>query len=171
MKKYILFYSDRCVFSTKIKTALENLPIFSNIHLFLIDDQIELVPDSITRVPTLVVSVTEKYIGEKILEWANNMSVQETKPQTHTQCLLSEPMQLSPLSTMDYTFISSNEEDQVEKTFENNSFSLIDSPQEAMRAYKRQQQSTGSKKCTEKDYENYLKKRQSTCPISQQIRK
>ena len=64
MKKYILFYSDRCTFCTKIKLALENLPIFSYIHLFQVDNQFDIVPESITRVPTLVVN-PQRNISEK----------------------------------------------------------------------------------------------------------
>tara|TARA_B110000285_G_scaffold63999_1_gene73561 strand:- start:93 stop:602 length:510 start_codon:yes stop_codon:yes gene_type:complete len=159
MKKYIFFYSDRCTFSTKIKTALESLSIFPYIHLFQIDEQIELVPESITRVPTIVVSAKEQYVGETILKWANTVSI-ETSEHGESPCLLSEPMSLAPLSTMEYTFVDSSKEDVQKNTvFNSNDFSLIENPDKAMNAYKEQQQT--SKKCTQKDYETFLKEREN----------
>ena len=161
MKKYILFYSDRCTFSTKIKSALESLPIYSYIHLFQIDEQLELVPESITRVPTIVVSAKEQYVGETILKWANNISIDsQSKVNEQTSCLLSEPMSLAPLSTMEYTFVDSGTEKLEDKTvFSTTDFSLIEDPDKAMIAYKEQQQQ--SKKCTQKEYETFLKEREN----------
>ena len=161
-KKYIFFYSDRCIFSKKVKSALESLPIYNSIHLFQVDEQFNEIPDTITRVPTLVVSASEKYIGETILKWANNIStaptIEETFKKSTTNCLLSEPLSRNPLSTMDYTFVNADDEKESKTSLFSNC-SLIDNPDDAMTEYKNQLKNSGNQKCTEKDYEQYIKER------------
>ena len=159
MKKYILFYSDRCIFSKKIRIALEKTTLFSNIHLFCIDEQMELIPPKIKRVPTLVVSGQEQYMGEDILDWATKLTSTPTDKK-YPDDLLSTPNSLSPLSSMEYTFITEKEEKENMDSFLNNNFSLIDNPENAINAYKEQQEKTGQKKCTESEYEAFIKERE-----------
>ena len=152
-KKYILFLSSKCKFSKKIHETLKQNIIYPYVEIIDIS-HIESIPKRIERVPTLVVSKDEIIIGNNILEWANKMN---TTDESDLINLSKNPISLSPLSSMNYTFVSNDVENTSENSFQTKKYSLIDSPNEADVMYDNQQ--NNSRKCTEKDYEDYIKKR------------
>ena len=151
MPKYILFHSTRCAHSKQIENNLRRSAMNPDIYYITIES-LQNIPDYITRVPSLVVSKKEIYIGNNILDWIGTKLQMPQHRDEPAQKTVKSPNSLEPMSTIDYTFLTGNEA----PTDHGNTFTLLDMPIEPIQMI---QEKEDNRKCTSKEYEEYIKNR------------
>lgn len=159
-KMYVLFYSEHCQFCSEVLKELKNSRLLDTIHLFSVDRKTP--PRCITNVPTLYVSKKQSYIGGDIYNWIHivtNVYAPNPSGQRHaTKNRAAIPKEVSSLDdnasfSSGYTFLT---EDSENMEFIEHKFTLLNKKQDKIKTI---QTDAENKKCTSKDYEEYLKKR------------
>ena len=158
MVKYLYFHSEQCPHSVKILNALKQHTVWDQVRVLNISI-LPKIPPYIKRVPTLAVSKQEMYIGINILDWANKKTKQLSNVST------TYPLTLNT-SSIEYTYLNTTKPDV--QTITMNPFSNVDMKTENIRTMSGKK---NSNKCTQKEYDNYLKERNKlTATIASSIR-
>ena len=131
------------------------------IHLISVDTNRRTIPKCVQNVPTLYVSKDVKYVGGDIYQWIhdiNNVYTPNETKATHTKQLV--PQEISSLDnnpsfSSAYTFLT---EDGENAEFIEHKFTFINNNNTRIETLEVDTEKE-SKKCTSKDYEEYLKKR------------
>ncbi len=159
-KSYVLFYIEHCQFCSEVIKELRNSRLLDTIHLFSVDEKTP--PRCITNVPTLYVSKVQNYIGGDIYNWIHivtNVYAPTPSGKYHaSKKKATIPQEISSLDdsssfSSGYTFIT---EDSENMEFIEHKFSLLNKKTEKINTI---QEDDVNKKCSSKDYEEYLKKR------------
>jgi hypothetical protein len=78
-QKYIFFYSNYCVHSQKAMKQLFKTPIYNNCVKVCVDDKKNLIPPTVTCVPTIFLPGNPAPIsGSRVFQWIEGLSNQKT---------------------------------------------------------------------------------------------
>jgi len=160
-QRFVLFYSEHCKFCSEIIKELDKGKLLAMIRLFSVDENRSEVPKCIKNVPTLYVSKTKFYIGGDIYKWIhdiNNVYAPSTEARKYVTKHSNVPrevcsLDINPSFSNGYTFLTENNE---KNEFIEHKFTFLNSKHDKIQTM---QEDSSSSKCTEKDYEEYLKRR------------